>query len=240
MHDAEPVVRRERVIRDALMDSDVFGALEEEEIDKLALCGQTLHYEAGRTIFQKGDPGDSLMVVVSGRVKIGTLSTDGREAVLNYVGPCQSFGEIALLDGKPRSADATAVEATELFVLRRRDVLSFVERHPDIALRIMGMLCARLRYTTEMLEDHLTVDMATLLARALLRLSRIYGQKCAEGIRIELPLSQRELGSIVGLSRENVNRHLSDWRGRGILRLDQRRITICRPEALVAIAAGGR
>lgn len=232
-------VDHRQVIRDALMDSDIFGALEDDEIDRLVAYGQTVHYPAGKTIFQKGDPGDSLMIVVEGRVKISTVSAEGKEAVLNFVEPCQSFGEIAILDGKPRSADATTVAPTELFVLRRGEVMAFIEKHPEIALRIMGMLCAKLRRATELLEDHLTVDMETRLARTLVRFAREYGQKCPEGIRIELGLSQRELGGIVGLARENVNRQLSEWRSRGILRIDHGRITICRPDELEAIAEGG-
>lgn len=230
---------RQQLIRDALMDSDVFGALEEDEIEKLVAYGRTVHYSAGRTIFQKGDPGDSLMIVVDGRVKISTVSAEGKEAVLNFIEPCQCFGEIAILDGKPRSADATTVMPTELFVLRRGEVMAFIERHPDIALRIMGILCAKLRHATELLEDHLTVNMETRLARTLLRFAREYGQKCPEGIRIELRLSQRELGGIVGLARENVNRQLSDWRSRGLVRIDHGRIILCRPDELEAIAAGG-
>lgn len=238
MPDRQPGTDRQQLIRDALMDSDVFGALEDDEIDRLVAYGQTVHYPAGKTIFQKGDPGDSLMIVVDGRVKISTMSAEGKEAVLNFIGPCQSFGEIAILDGKPRSADATTVAPTELFMLRRGEVMAFIEKHPDIALRIIGMLCAKLRRATELLEDHLTVDMETRLARTLLRFAREYGRTCPEGVRIDLKLSQRELGGIVGLARENVNRQLSEWRARGLVRVDHGRIVLCRPAELETIAEG--
>lgn len=232
-------VNRQQVIREALMDSDIFGALEDDEIDRLVTYGQTVHYAPGRTIFQKGESGDSLMIVVDGRVKISSVSADGKEAILNFIEPCQSFGEIALLDGKPRSADAMTLEPTELFVLRRGEVMAFIERHPEIALRIMGMLCAKLRRATELLEDQLTLGTETRLARALLRFAREYGVRCPEGIHIGLKLSQRELGGIVGVARENVNRQLAEWRAMGILRIDHGRITLCRPDALEAIAGGG-
>ncbi len=227
----------DEAIRDALADSDVFGALEDEELARLVGYGRRVRYPAGRVIFQKGDPGDSLMVVLSGRIKIGTLSPDGREAVLSFIEPCRSFGEVALLDGKPRSADATAVTPVELFVLHRADVMSFIERDPGIALRIIGMLCAKLRRATEMVEDHVLLQMEARIARALLRLAAEYGRPCKGGIRIELRLSQRELGGIVGLARENVNRQLAAWRARGLLTVTRGTITLCDPEALRAIAA---
>ncbi len=230
---------RHEIIRDALADSDVFGALEDDELDRLVAFGRRARYPAGRIIFQKGDPGESLMVVLEGRVKISSISAEGREAVLNFIEPCQSFGEIALLDGKPRSADATAVGACELFVLRRDDVMAFIERHPGIALRIIGMLCAKLRRTTEMIEDQLLLQMEPRIAKALLRLAREYGRRCAEGVRIEMRLSQRELGGIVGLARENVNRQLAAWRNRNLIAIDHGMMIIRDPEALRAIAEGG-
>ena len=233
---SETATNRE-AIREALADSDLFGALAEEELDRLLAFGRRVRYPAGKVIFQKGDPGDSLMVVLSGRIKIGTLSAEGREAVLSFIEPCRSFGEVALLDGKPRSADATAVTAVELFVLRRADVMSFIERHPGIALRIIGMLCAKLRRTTEMVEDHVLLQMEARTARALLRLAAEYGRPCADGVRIELRLSQRELGGIVGLARENVNRQLAAWRGRGLLSIDRGTITLRDLERLRGIAA---
>ncbi len=233
---SETATNRE-AIREALADSDLFGALAEEELDRLLAFGRRVRYPAGKVIFQKGDPGDSLMVVLSGRIKIGTLSAEGREAVLSFIEPCRSFGEVALLDGKPRSADATAVTAVELFVLRRADVMSFIERHPGIALRIIGMLCAKLRRTTEMIEDHVLLQMEARIARALLRLAAEYGRPCADGVRIELRLSQRELGGIVGLARENVNRQLAAWRGRGLLSIDRGTITLRDLERLRGIAA---
>ncbi len=233
---SETATNRE-AIREALADSDLFGALAEEELDRLLAFGRRVRYPAGKVIFQKGDPGDSLMVVLSGRIKIGTLSAEGREAVLSFIEPCRSFGEVALLDGKPRSADATAVTAVELFVLRRADVMTFIERHPGIALRIIGMLCAKLRRTTEMVEDHVLLQMEARIARALLRLAAEYGRPCADGVRIELRLSQRELGGIVGLARENVNRQLAAWRGRGLLSIERGTITLRDLERLRGIAA---
>lgn len=231
--------RLERV-REALADSDFFGSLTEEEIDRLVAFGSTVKVATGQLIFQKGDPGDSLAVVVEGRVRIGTVSAEGREAALNYVDAGQSFGEMAILDGKPRSADATALEPTELFLLKRRELLAFVERHPEVALRILAVLCQRLRRTTEMVEDAGLRAMAPRIARALLRLAADHGRRLPEGVRIELKLSQRELGAYCGLARENVNRQLSLWREAGLVRTEEGRIVLLDPPALERLAADGR
>ncbi|MCX7631127.1 MAG: Crp/Fnr family transcriptional regulator [Geminicoccaceae bacterium] len=227
-------------VREALADSDLFGCLTEDEIDRLLAFGTIVKVPAGKVIFQKGDPGDSLAVVISGRIRIGTVSPEGREAVLNFIEPGETFGEMAILDGKPRCADATAIEPCELFCLRRRDVLAFLEAHPEVALRVIGVLCQRLRRTTEMVEDANLRAMGPRVARALLRLAADHGRPVREGIRIELDLSQRELAAYCGLARENVNRQLSSWREAGLLRTDGRRLVLVDRPALERIAADGR
>lgn len=223
-------------LRDALGDSDVFGALTDDELERLITYGTTILHTKGHVIFQKGDAGDSLAVVLSGRIKISSLSQDGREAVLNFIEPGQSFGEIALFDGKPRTADATALEASELFVLRRTDVQDFLVRQPEIAFRIIGILCGRIRRTSEKLEAAVTLNMAPRIAKGLCELARNYGRKCPEGLRIELKLSQRELGGFVGLARENVNRQLTVWRNDNLLLIEDGYIIIRDLKALERIA----
>jgi CRP-like cAMP-binding protein len=223
-------------VADALADSDLFGSLTEDELARLVAYGATQNYRGGQVIFQKGDPGESVAVVVRGKVKISSISLDGREALLSFVDVGHCFGEIALLDGKARSADATAAEDTELFVLKRRDLMSFLERHPEIALRIIGVLCDRLRRTTEMIEDAVLLQMGPRIAKALLRLLRDFGRKHAEGIRLDLKLSQRELGSYVGLARENVNRQLGAWRQAGLVSIEGGQIIVHKLERLRQIA----
>jgi CRP-like cAMP-binding protein len=223
-------------VKEALSDSDVLGSLTEPELDRLIPYGIVHTHRPGEVIFQKGDPGESLMVVLHGRVKIGSVSIDGRESLLTFIEPGASFGEIALLDGKPRSADATAVEPTELFVLRRKDLLGYLERHPEIALRIIGVLCARIRRITEMAEDATLLNMTPRIARAILRLAAEYGQVADGTIRLGLKLSQRELGCYIGLARENVNRQLGAWRQNGVIAVEGGHIVIRDPARLKAIA----
>jgi len=214
------VKNRKSEIRDALADSDLFGALFDGELDELVSYGAAQSLPENKVIFQRGDKGDSLMIVIRGRVKISNVSVDGKEAVLNFIEPGHCFGEIAMLDGKARSADATTLEPSELFMLRKNDMLRFIEEHPDVIWRVMGVLCAKLRRTTEMVEDSVLLTMEPRIARGLLRLAGDYGRRAGKDVRIELRLSQRELGSYVGLARENINRHLGNWRQRGVLSVD--------------------
>lgn len=224
------------MIRDALADSDVFGALYDDEIDKLAEYGSVSTIPAGRTVINRGDPGDSMMIVLSGRMKVSNISSDGKEAILNFIDEGRCFGEIALLDGKQRTADVAAMEKTEVLVLRRGEVIRFIETHPDVALRMIGVLCQKLRRTTELVEDGMLLGMSPRVARALLRLSRDYGVRTPEGVRIELRLSQRELGALAGSAREVVNRQLRIWKDEGVIAIEGGKLTILRAQELEDLA----
>jgi CRP-like cAMP-binding protein len=197
-----------------------------EELERVGRHVRTQRHRANEVIFRKGDAGQGMMAVLSGRVKISSAAGKDKEIVLTIIDPGEVFGEIALLDGKPRTADATAMEATELIVLDRRDFLPFLERHPEVCLRIINVLCDRIRHTNEQLEDTLFLLQSARLAKALLRLAREYGRKTPEGVRIDLKLSQRELGSLVGMRREGLNRQLGEWRDDGLIAIEGGRIAI--------------
>ncbi len=228
--------RRVVDVAEALGDSQVFGALLGDELAALVRLGTLARYPAGRTIFAKGDPGDSLMVVLEGRVRIGSQAPDGREIVLNFIEPGQLLGEIALLDGKPRTMSATALGPVQVFLLRRDAMLAFLEEKPSVAIRLIGVLCQKLRRTTEMFEEKMLLGTAPRVARGLLRLAAEHGRRTGEGLLIDLKLSQSELGAFVGLSRENVNRQLGAWRDGGILSVRDGRILIHVPGDLEILA----
>ena len=208
-------------VRRALDDNDLFGALPEADLHELIGRGSTATYRVNETIFHSEDPGDSMMVVLAGRVKISNVSAEGKEAILNFIDPGQVFGEIALLDGRPRTADATAIKPSELFVLRRNELLPFLEARPKLAIRVIEVVCAKLRHTTRMVEDTMLLNMGARIARALLRLSEEHGKRRGSTVRLDLKLSQRDLGSYVGLARENVNRQLKVWRELGIVTIQE-------------------
>jgi CRP/FNR family cyclic AMP-dependent transcriptional regulator len=223
-------------VAEALGESQIFGALLEDELAALIRLGTLVRYPAGRTVFAKGDPGDSLMIVLEGRIRISSPTAEGREMVLNFIEPGQVLGEIALLDGKPRTMSATAFEPVQVFFLRRKAMLDFLEMKPSVAIRLIGVLCQKLRRTTEVLEEKMLFSAASRVARGLLRLAAEHGRRTREGVLIDLKLSQSELGALIGLSRENVNRQLSAWRDNGIVSLRGGRILIHAPKDLEILA----
>src|SRR3954468_16912099 len=132
--------------------------LEPHELDRLAASAAVVRHKANATIFQKGDPGDSMMAVLRGRVKVCAYSSGGKELVLNIVDQGGVFGEVALLDGRPRAADVVALEETELPVLERGRFLPFLAANPEVTARLFAVLCERLRRTSEHLEDALFLE----------------------------------------------------------------------------------
>jgi CRP/FNR family transcriptional regulator, cyclic AMP receptor protein len=206
--------------------------LQPAELSRLAATAVSIRHASGSTIFQKGDPGGSMMAVVRGRVKISTFSADGKELVLNFIDRGGLFGEIALLDGRPRSADAVAIGETELLVLDRSRFLPVVTGNPESAARMIEVLCHRLRWTSEALEDALLRDAPARVARGLLRLASAFGKPEAGGTRIDIRLSQQQIGNLIGVSRESTNKYIVEWTRAGYVSVANGVITITDPEAL--------
>jgi CRP/FNR family cyclic AMP-dependent transcriptional regulator len=207
----------------------LFKALNEQERHDLAAHAQLRSFAVHEAIFHVGDPGHSMMGVMLGTVRISLPIPKGREMILADLPAGELFGEIALLDGCPRSASATALTKCELLVLERRDVLPFLERSPTACLNLMQMLCARIRRSDERMAEIAFFDLPSRLARALLRsATQSHGPP-------KLSLSQCELAEMSGATRENVNRCLRDWQRRGILDLKNRWTVILKPEALRAL-----
>lgn len=186
----------------------------------------------GATIFVKGDPGTALMAVLWGSVKISVLSNSGHEAVLNIINPGQVFGEIALLDGRPRTADAVAMADCELMVIDRRDFIPFLRREPDVAIKLIETLCGRIRRTSEQVEDIIYLSFPARLAKTLLELT---GGVETSARQRTVRITQRELGNIIGMSRESTNKQLRAWEQRKWVRLERGGIALVNPTALVKV-----
>jgi CRP/FNR family transcriptional regulator, cyclic AMP receptor protein len=221
--------------RAALRFSPLFQAMQPGELDEILGFAVDRRVHRGQVIFQKGDSGSSMMAVLRGRVRISAVSADGKEITLNVINPGEVFGEIALLDAKPRSADATATEETHLLVVERRHFLPFLTRNQDLALRLLAVLCERVRQTNMALEQIALLDLPVRLALVLLKLAGSYGRPAAGGIRIELKLSQRDLSTLVASSRESVNKQLGVWREDGVIGMDDGFIMLRRREDLEAL-----
>jgi CRP/FNR family transcriptional regulator, cyclic AMP receptor protein len=222
-------------IRAGLAESDVFGALAEDDLDRLIVRGRTATYASGAIVFRKGDPADHLMVVLHGRIRISSAASNGKGALFDFIGAGHCFGEIALLDGTSRKLDATAVKPSVVFTLRRRDVLACLEAHPEIAIQVIRVLCARLSRAMEMLEDRTQHGLSSRSAQTLLRLASEHG----DGMRINLKISQNEIAGLVGATREKVNPQLCAWCRSGILAFDEGHLMILDHSALRAIAEEG-
>jgi len=206
----------------------MFADLETDELQRISGLCHTQHLKAGEMLFRKGDPGDSLFGVRRGQIRIETGASGGSRQTLNFMGPGDLFGEVAVLDGQSRTADATAGEPTELFVLRREDFLSFLEREPRVAIKIIQLLCQRIRWQSERMEESVLQPLPVRLARRLCALASDFGS--------EVHISQEQLGVFVGAARESINRQLQLWRKDGILDLQRGRILLLNIGRLTAVA----
>ena len=211
-----------------------FADLEPEAFDQLCRYAKHITLKRGTAIFSKGDPGTSLIAVISGTVKISISSPDGRNAILNLIEAGEIFGEIALLDGLSRTADATANTNCELFVIDRREFIPFVRSQPSLAMKFIELLCARLRWTSDQVEQVILQDLPGRLASALLRLS---DKHKSQGRTISI--TQQEISEMVGMTRESINKQLRAWATRGWVRLEHGAIVVLKPESLQALVDAG-
>jgi CRP/FNR family transcriptional regulator, cyclic AMP receptor protein len=208
----------------------LFRQLAPEVRERIAAYATTREVERGKVIFTKGDPGTCLFAVCGGTVQVASPSATGKNAVLNLIREGEIFGEIALLDGGPRTADALAHTDCKLMVVDRRDFIPLLQRYPDVAIKMIEIICARLRHTTEHVEDLMFLDATTRLAKTLFRLSELAEPKG------RIAITQGDLSPMVGLSREMINKQLGIWTREKWIRLERRRITVLRPDLLRQIA----
>jgi CRP/FNR family transcriptional regulator, cyclic AMP receptor protein len=215
-----------------------FGGLPDAALATLVRTAHTRRYPRGSVIFRRGDPADRLMVLISGKIKISNVTADAKEVVLNFLEVGDINGEIAIIDGKPRSANATALEDCEVLAILARDLMPVLSAHPQAMLEIMQLLCQRLRALSAMVEDA-TLAMRGRVAKGLLRLAEQHGRTSKGGIDLQLSLSQSDLGKYLSLSRENVSRQLRSLKQAGVVRTEGARVVIVDATALATIAECG-
>ena len=223
--------------RELLSKHFLFTALAGKDLDSILAFSKDRRFSDGQIVFQKGDPGTSLMVLLRGRIRISAVSEDGREVVLNVIEPGQIMGEIAFLDGHQRSADATAVGDCVVMTIDRRDFIPFLERNPGIAVQLLTVLCGRLRRTSEMVEDIAFLELPKRLCRLLIRLGSTYGKATPTGLRIEIKLSQKDLGNLIVASRESINKQLRAFEEQGLISTDRGYITVRRIKDMEELAS---
>ena len=231
-----PTARGAPTAMEILRGHPILGKLPAKSLEQLATYVTRRRVARGTVLCAKGDPGTGLMAVVRGTVKISVPTADGHEAVLNVIRAGELFGEIALLDGQPRTADAVAMDECELMVIERRDFLPFVRDQPDIAIKLIEILCGRLRQTSEQVEEVMFLGLEPRLAKAVVRLGK-FDRAAAKPATFAI--TQRELSQMIGMSRESTNKQLRAWEKRKWVRLGRGTLTVLNPEALVEISEEG-
>jgi CRP/FNR family transcriptional regulator, cyclic AMP receptor protein len=221
------------VRRQLLSKHFLISTIPERALDDLVRFSTVAHFEPHQGIVRKGDPGDCLYGIFSGRVRIYSTSPEGSEILLNVMGPGELWGEIALLDGSTRTASAAAMEHVDLLRIHRHHFLPYVKANPDLLLGMLSLLCQRLRWTSSIIEDTAFLSLPARLAKRLLVLAEQYRSPGEHSITV--PLSQYELGNMVKAGREAINQQLGLWRAAGIVDTARGVIVIKNCEALRAL-----
>ena len=212
----------------------LFRGLGSRTIERIAALAIRKSYAADTVVFMRGDPGDSLCGVVSGRVRISASRPGGKEIFLNIMGPGDAFGEIALLDGKPRTASATTLARTELIIVQRDRFADLLATEPALATHLIQLLCERVRWTAQMTEDSALLGVPARIAKRVLSLARLHGGEPVKGTK--LTLSQEELAQFLGLSRQVINQNLQAWKQGGWITCSRGSITLADVPALENLA----
>ena len=213
------------------------GALSAPERDALEERASRRRHARGAPLFHENDESDSVVVVLAGRVKVSTVTDDGREVVLAFRGPGDLVGELSAIDRRPRSATMSAVEPVEALTLAASEFRAFLHAHPRVAILLLEMLTRRLRDADRKRVEFAAHDTVGRVSARLVELAETHGRAAGGGVEITLPLSQEELAGWTGASREAVGKALQLMRGLGWVATQRRRITVLDLEALRARSA---
>jgi len=216
----------------------IFSELTDGDIASLSRLTNRRRYPKDTVVFFENEEGDFFFTIVEGRIKVTILGDDGREIILSVLGPGDFFGEMALLDGGPRSASAMAVDDTRTIALDRGDFRAMLESRPQAAMAVLAAVASRVREADEMAGGLAFLDVGGRVAKKLLELAASHGIRREDGVLLDVPLTQEEIANMVGVTRESVNRHLAYFRREGVIRGRGRRIVIQDAEALRLRAAG--
>lgn len=222
---------------DFLKAVTLFAGLTDAEREALARDFVRRPYRQGELIFQQDDPGQVLYLVESGQVRIFVEGESGQETSVTFCGPDDVFGELAVIDEDPRSASAIAMKDTVLHILSRDRFREHLRRSPQLGLNFMRALSIRVRYNTQQMTSLTQLDVPARLARKLLELAKQYGVVEPDGVRLRLTLTQSDLASLTGATRESVNKALGNFRRQGLILMQQGHIIMLDPEALRDLAS---
>jgi CRP-like cAMP-binding protein len=229
---AAPPVGGEQALLRLARQSGVLGCLPEPDLLALLRQSSLRYLRTRETLFTLGEAGSTVVLILEGYMKLSSVTPCGREIVLEIAGPGRVFGELAVLNDWPRSADAMALSQCRLLLVDGRQMVAAMMRSPETLLAAIRLVSQRLRSATEQLVDGVALPAAARLAKALLHLAALHSHVDDQGLHIDFELSQRELGGMTDLTRESINKHLSTWRDAGWVRLVGKTVTITDLEAL--------
>ena len=211
-----------------LKQNQLFRGLDPDDLKEMASLAVMRSYQRNQQIFDKGDPGNGLYLIVVGRVGIRTVSAAGKEIFLNILETGDVVGEIALLDGKERTARAVAMEPAQLLFVSRERFIPFLEARPKLCLRLLSVVCSRLRWVSAIIEDTVFRDVRSRLAKRLLIMADIYGVPSPAGIKIGVKISQEDFGRMLDSTRESINKELVALKKSGAISYSRGYITVHR------------
>ena len=233
MHKLNSILNQDAAL---LAETRLFGKLPLESRQKVVgLCSRR-RIASQQVVFFQGDPGQEMFIVVSGQLKVSVTSEEGKELSFFIFHTTDIFGELALLDGERRSATVTAIGPCELLVLHHRDFKQLMKDHQLIGLQMLSILAGRVRKTTSLYESSVFVEIPGRLAQKLIELGEQDGVESEHGLLIDLKLSQYDLGTLIGASRESVNKLLKTWESQGIIQVSRGKIILIDLPVLEALA----
>ena len=209
-----------------LARAGIFQGVEPNAVAALTKQLQPVDFPRGHTVFAEGEPGDRLYIIISGKVKIGRRSPDGRENLLTIMGPSDMFGELSIFDPGPRTSTATCVTDVRAYSMDRTALKEWISQRPEIAEQLLRVVARRLRRTNNLLADLIFTDVPGRVAKALLQLAQRFGSQEAGLLRVTHDLTQEEIAQLVGASRETVNKALADFAQRGWIKLEARAVVL--------------
>jgi CRP/FNR family cyclic AMP-dependent transcriptional regulator len=211
-----------------LAKNELFENVEREALFKLAERADRRAYKKGEFVFRQGDPGESLFLLLDGVVKVVVGSEQGDEMVLVTLQASDSFGELAVVDGRPRSATVEVLEAAKVLVINRPTLVSLIQEHPSVTDGLLRSLGTVLRRLTDQASDFVFLDLHGRVAKLLIGFAKAHGEQTDEGILLDLHLTQGDLAGMVGGSRQRINQILGSFANRGYLELRGRQILLKR------------
>jgi CRP/FNR family transcriptional regulator, cyclic AMP receptor protein len=219
-------------VNDPLTRAGIFQGVDPSAVQALSAALEPVTFPRAHIIFTEGEPGDRLYIILSGKVKLGRKSADGRENLLMVAGPSDMFGELSIFDPGPRTSTATTVTEVSAVTMDRAALRDWIAKRPEIAEQLLRVIARRLRRTNNMLADLIFTDVPGRVAKALLSLAQRFGTQEAGMLRVTHDLTQEEIAQLVGASRETVNKALADFAHRGWLRLEGKSVLILEPERM--------